>query len=190
MKIFEVVAVTEDAAKALAAQLETKYNLQTLDLFTGKDGTIELSSIVVNKEDRKSGTGSAVMQELIKFADANSSRIVLDPSNDLGGSSRSRLVKFYKQFGFVENKGRNKDYSTRAGMFRDPQNVNEAEQTLKLPSISVGDEVRVGKFKNRKAEVTGFDKDENNHPVLKTTKGNQQVFKPRLSKLLPSEKSK
>lgn len=56
--------------------------------------------------------------------------------------------------------------------------------TLKLPKIKVGDEVKVGKFKNRKAEVTGFDKDENNHPILKTTKGNQQVFKPRISKLM------
>ncbi len=43
----------------------------------------------------------------------------------------------------------------------------------------------VGKFKNRKAIVTGFTKDENNQPVLKTTKGDQKLFKPRLVKLMP-----
>jgi hypothetical protein len=54
---------------------------------------------------------------------------------------------------------------------------------LELPSISKGDEIRVGKFKNRKAEVTGFTKDDHNQPVLKTTKGDQKLFKPRLMKL-------
>jgi len=60
----------------------------------------------------------------------------------------------------------------------------EAE-SYQPPEINVGDEVKVGKFKNRKADVTGFKTDKNNHPVLKTTKGDQQLFKPRISKLLP-----
>ena len=52
------------------------------------------------------------------------------------------------------------------------------------PAIDVGDEVRVGKFKNRKAEVQGFTKDKNNQPVLRTNKGDQQLFKPRITKLM------
>jgi len=36
--------------------------------------------------------------------------------------------------------------------------------TLQPPSIDVGDTVLVGKFKNRKAKVTGFKKDDNNQP--------------------------
>jgi len=59
------------------------------------------------------------------------------------------------------------------------------DDILKLPSIKIGDEILVGKFKNRKAVVTGFTKDENNQPVLKTTKGDQKLFKPRLVKLMP-----
>ena len=51
---------------------------------------------------------------------------------------------------------------------------------LKLPKIEIGDEILVGKFKNRKAVVTGFTTDENNQPVLKTTKGDQKLFKPRI----------
>tara|TARA_B100000809_G_scaffold2447_1_gene2816 strand:- start:40 stop:243 length:204 start_codon:yes stop_codon:yes gene_type:complete len=55
---------------------------------------------------------------------------------------------------------------------------------LKLPSIEIGDEILVGKFKNRKATITGFTTDDNNQPVLKTTKGDQKLFKPRIVKLM------
>lgn len=53
------------------------------------------------------------------------------------------------------------------------------------PTLRKGDEVKVGKFKNRKAEITGFDTDEHGQPVLKTSKGDQKLFKPRISKLEP-----
>ena len=56
--------------------------------------------------------------------------------------------------------------------------------TMKLPNIEIGDEIMVGKFKNHKAEVTGFATDEHGQPVLKTTKGDQKLFKPRLVKLM------
>lgn len=55
------------------------------------------------------------------------------------------------------------------------------------PIIRKGDEVKVGKFKNRKAEVKDFDVDSHGQPVLKTTKGDQKLFKPRISKLEPKK---
>jgi hypothetical protein len=58
--------------------------------------------------------------------------------------------------------------------------------SLQPPRIDVGDMVFVGKFKNRKAEVVGFEKDKNGQPVLNTTKGNQPLFKPRVAKLMPN----
>ena len=70
-------------------------------------------------------------------------------------------------------------------------NLGLAEATkLELPDINVGDEVLVGKFKNRKAEVKGFSKDDKNQPVLKTTKGDQKLFKPRISKLMVDNTNK
>lgn len=57
------------------------------------------------------------------------------------------------------------------------------DKSYQPPTIEVGDEVKVGKFKNRKAEVKGITKDEHNQPILKTTKGDQKLFKPRISKL-------
>jgi len=60
-------------------------------------------------------------------------------------------------------------------------------ETFNPPSLSTGDTILVGKWKNRKAEIKGFKKDENNQPVLKTTKGDQKLFKPRISKLMKEE---
>lgn len=62
------------------------------------------------------------------------------------------------------------------------------KDVLTLPKIEIGDEIMVGKFKNRKAVVTGFSTDEHGQPVLKTTKGDQKLFKPRISKLMNKEK--
>lgn len=56
-------------------------------------------------------------------------------------------------------------------------------ESLELDDVEVGDEIKVGRFKNSKATVKGFKKDKHNQPVLKTTKGDQKLFKPRLSKL-------
>ena len=57
------------------------------------------------------------------------------------------------------------------------------ETKLNLPDIETGDEIFVGKFKNRRATITGFKKDDHNQPVLKTTRGDQKLFKPRFPKL-------
>ena len=58
-------------------------------------------------------------------------------------------------------------------------------ESYQPPSLSTGDTVLIGKFKNRKAEIKGFKKDKHNQPVLKTNKGEVQLFKPRISKLMP-----
>ena len=51
--------------------------------------------------------------------------------------------------------------------------VESSDKSYTPPTINVGDEIKVGKFKNRKTEVTGFSTDDHNQPVLKTTKGDQ-----------------
>ena len=57
-------------------------------------------------------------------------------------------------------------------------------ESLTPPTLNVGDEVLTGKFKNRKTEIKGFKKDKHNQPVLKTNKGDIQLFKPRVTKLM------
>lgn len=69
--------------------------------------------------------------------------------------------------------------------------IIESQNKLKLSDVNVDDIVYVGKFKNRKATVKGFKTDEHNQPVLKTDKGDQKLFKPRLEKLMKNtDKSK
>jgi predicted GNAT family N-acyltransferase len=85
-----------------------------------KNGTITLSQIIVPKEKRHSGIGTKAMLALTQYADETNQRIVLTPSKDFGGSV-DRLTKFYKNFGFVLNKGRNKDFTTIETMIRLPK---------------------------------------------------------------------
>jgi len=74
--------------------------------------------VEVSPNDRNQGTGTSLMNELVKYADDNNKEISLMPGlqdDRKGTTSRSRLVNFYKRFGFVENKGRNKDFTKKSG---------------------------------------------------------------------------
>ena len=64
---------------------------------------------------------------------------------------------------------------------------NIKEATLDLPDLETGDELMVGKFKNRKATIKDFKKDEHGQPVAVTNKGDQKIFKGRVKKLMPTE---
>ena len=55
------------------------------------------------------------------------------------------------------------------------------------PELSVGDRILKGKFKNSPAEIKGFTKDKHNQPVLKTNRGEVQLFKPRVTKLMDKD---
>lgn len=113
--------LTEISPVDFSTAMELKYGI-TLDLMGNQTkGDLSLSRIVVPEDSRGQGVGQQVMQEIIAYADANNRRIVLTPSTDFGGTSVSRLVNFYKQFGFVENKGANKDFTTKEAMYREPQ---------------------------------------------------------------------
>jgi len=63
----------------------------------------------------------------------------------------------------------------------------ENKKELTPDKLEVGDVVMLGKFKNRKAEITGFDTDSNGQPELKTTKGKTKLYKPRIVKLMPKK---
>lgn len=114
--------------KEFHGRMIIKYDLEDLYLYESR-GNIVLSNVRVKKENRKKGVGTAFMNELIAFADEHNMKILLTPatSDYEGTTSASRLKKFYKRFGFVENKGRNKDYRIGHLMFRRPnESVKES----------------------------------------------------------------
>lgn len=67
------------------------------------------------------------------------------------------------------------------------QDRKTRKKAYQLPKLAVGDVLLVGKFKNRKATITGFSSDENNQPVAQTGKGEHKIFKPRIAKLMPTK---
>ena len=102
------------------AEIKTKYPNVQLDIYGDAKKGFELGRIEIPETERSSGLGTAVMNDIIKMADDQGAVISLTPDKSFGGSSVSRLKKFYKKFGFVENKGKNKDFSTRNTMIRQP----------------------------------------------------------------------
>lgn len=85
-----------------------------------KGDMITLSKIVVPDDKRGSGSGTKAMERLLAYADATGKHIALTPSADFGGNKK-RLTQLYKRFGFVENKGKNRAFSTSEGMYRQAQ---------------------------------------------------------------------
>jgi lysophospholipase L1-like esterase/GNAT superfamily N-acetyltransferase len=102
------------------------------EMISERDNEIHVGKIVVPKGSRGAGTGTQAMQLLVDYADQTGKRIVLTPSTDFGASSVARLKTFYKRFGFVENKGRNKDWTTRETMIRPPI-VRSKKEKKELP---------------------------------------------------------
>lgn len=99
--------------------LAAKYPDVKIDASVGKND-LNLSRIIVPKDMRSQGIGTQVMNDLSEYADNIGKRITLTPSSDFGGNIK-RLKEFYKDLGFVENKGKNKDFSTMEAMYREPK---------------------------------------------------------------------
>jgi len=64
------------------------------------------------------------MGDIIDYADKNNMIVTLTASGSYG-SAKGRLISFYKRFGFVPNKGRNKDFRFQDTLIREPKTMNE-----------------------------------------------------------------
>jgi GNAT superfamily N-acetyltransferase len=120
-------SATGQTARELSVELEAQHPGLKLDLL-GSGDRVTLSRIVLPKEGRGQGVGTAVMQRITEWADQNGKTVGLTPSGDFGGS-KSRLPGFYKRFGFVENKGKNRDFEISEAMFRVSRTtLNQSQQ--------------------------------------------------------------
>ena len=99
--------------------IKKKYPNVDLSINENNKG-LTLSKIVVPEGTRSEGVGSNVMKDIIKYADKNNLPIGVTPDTTFGGS-KTRLERFYKKFGFVRNKGRNKDFNFRETFVRQPK---------------------------------------------------------------------
>lgn len=115
--------LTPEVLDRFSNKVRDRYPLTAFYLSLDSENVLKLDSFIVSKEARSSGVGSDVMRAVTRFADSYGLRVVLTPGlrdDRHGTTSRVRLVRFYKKFGFYENKGRRKDFSVSGGMIRDP----------------------------------------------------------------------
>ena len=97
----------------LENDLKLRYpSIDKLGIYIDKNkNSLFLSDLYIKNEFRGTGVGSAVMKELITFADNKKIPIVLIPEPESETkASLLKLIQFYKKFGFVVNKGKNIDY--------------------------------------------------------------------------------
>jgi GNAT superfamily N-acetyltransferase len=97
-----------DDLDALLSKLQRKYPYPELFIIAYEsDNSIELAEIEVKNKGQ--GIGTKVIQELQEYARRVGKPIVLRPEPE--PRKKSALFKFYKDLGFVINKGRKTDYT-------------------------------------------------------------------------------
>lgn len=146
IKLVEASHLTESTDDNLIENFSKKWKDSGVDNFVSHRKSynqIYLSHVKVPVDHQRRGVGSLFMRDLTQHADHIGASIVLTPSSDFG-ASKSRLIKFYKNHGFVENKGRNKDYTISETMYRKPASKKEmtliepeklSEPTKSLPPV-------------------------------------------------------
>jgi len=117
--------ITQDNRGETLESILSRWKAQGVTIFCfEQEHRIVLSTLIIPKGKRKQGIGSQIMQELTDYADQVGKRLETTPGEKdryHGTTSRRRLINFYKRFGFVSNKGRNKDFRTRETMLREPK---------------------------------------------------------------------
>jgi GNAT superfamily N-acetyltransferase len=92
--------------QALLVKLREEYPGLRLNAFEAPE-KIELSEIEV--KDKGQGVGTRVIREIQEYARQVNKPIVLRPHPE--PRKKKALLNFYKSLGFVQNKGRNTDYT-------------------------------------------------------------------------------
>ena len=111
----------EQAAKLTLASVEQSFaELGVEQRLTETATTIRPGIIRVPKELQNQGRATNAMQNLIAYADQSGKRIDISPTGEFG-ANKKRLIAWYKNLGFVENKGANKDFAISATMYREPR---------------------------------------------------------------------
>jgi GNAT superfamily N-acetyltransferase len=148
-----VQGLEEEVFKASKIEklLRQKYSevLEKLFLFE-KGNYIELNLIKIRPEHKGKGWATKILDDLSEYAQENNKILTLTPS-DTFGASKSRLETFYKRFGFVPNKGKNKDFTTRDAMIRPL-----SEDTSELFTIYLDMDGVITDFDKKFVELAGM----------------------------------
>lgn len=125
----------------------------TVEYAVGPSG-VEVSKVFTPPEARGQGSARAAMQSLVEAADREGLQLNLTPDPLDAATSKTKLQGFYSSLGFTPNKGRNKDFATRAAMLRTPQQSQDVKGAMKVEP------------KPRKAKYQPVEPVEKPHPEL------------------------
>lgn len=99
-------------------KIKNKY-ISNIEIYNVYEFDDKISIDLIKVKDKNKGTGTNIMKDLCSYADKNNKIIILTPSDEFG-SNKNELIKFYKKFGFVENKDENKIFGIFEEMYREP----------------------------------------------------------------------
>ena len=133
----------------------TKYLILTED-----ENSISIHNMVVKEDLRNQGIGQNILDDIVEYANKKNKTITLTPTTEF--NTKSRLQKWYKANGFVENKGRNTNFEISDTMYKLP----EANNADAKHSLSVTD----NKGRTLTKEVQEFFEDVS--PEVKDENGN------------------
>ncbi len=98
---------------------------------------VKLHLIKIPKDKRNEGLGTKTMKQVLDYVDDQGLLMTLTPS-DAFGSSKRRLVEFYKSFGFRLNSGPYRDLRFKDTMIRKPfKSLKIREQVQSLDEIKI-----------------------------------------------------
>jgi GNAT superfamily N-acetyltransferase len=108
MKIFKISELNDQTElESIIDGFTSKYKGLDLWVFEN-DMKIFINEIRIPVEMRRQGIGKEIISVLKDFASKRGKPLVLSPQAEKG--YKKKLDDWYKSQGFVENKGRNKDY--------------------------------------------------------------------------------
>jgi GNAT superfamily N-acetyltransferase len=80
----------------------------------------EIHMVLTHKDHSGKGSAREAMHHFLAHTDKHGMRTHLTPEPLNTETKKTKLVKFYKSLGYVPNKGKDKDYSIRSTMVRNP----------------------------------------------------------------------
>ena len=95
-------------------------------LFKTRNGFLNLTKIEIFEDYRKEGYATQVMNQIIDYANDKGATIILTPDPYLKNITKKNLSDWYKSFGFIMNKGRNKDFTHKELMYKLPDSLDES----------------------------------------------------------------
>jgi GNAT superfamily N-acetyltransferase len=93
----------------------------TISYSVPKSGPVEVSRLDTKADARGKGSARDAMELLVRQADEDGITLALTAEPMEKSVKQGRLEAFYRSLGFKPNKGRAKDFTTRAGMIRRPE---------------------------------------------------------------------